>query len=340
MSKSRILGISGYLPEKVETNDELARAYPDWDMDRIAEKTGIRSRHIAAEQETANDMAWVATRRLLDRNLVSIDTIDFLIVCTQTPDHLLPSNACLLQHRLGLPSSVAAFDFSSGCSGYVHGLQMASALVESQAARHVLLVNTDTYSKIVHPRDRTARALFGDGAAATLIGPETDTSPGSIGPFVHGTNGSGAADLIVPAGGFRTRPSAETTRESQDATGCVRTPQNVHMNGQAIFSFTLSTVPAAVSQLLRQAELTVADIDWFVCHQANQFMLQNLAACSRIPEEKMVYHLEHVGNTVSASIPLALEAYLADGRIECGQKIVLTGFGVGLSWGVCLITWG
>jgi 3-oxoacyl-[acyl-carrier-protein] synthase III len=340
MIKGCIRGISGYLPEHVETLDDVARANPDWDLDRIADKTGIRAWHVAGEHETACDLACAAARRLLERDLVPRDTIDFLIVCTQTPDYLLPANACLLQKRLKLPSHVAAFDFNAGCSGYVQGLQLATALVESQAARNVLLVTADTYSKLVHPRDRTVRSLFGDGAAATLVGPAEQSGPGSIGPFVHGTLGSGAGELIVPVGGFRAPRSGQAAREPGDSEAGPPSGQYLFMNGQAVFSFALSYVPAAMKQLLQRTGTTVDDIDWFVYHQSSRFMLESLAACSHVPAEKMVCHLEQVGNTISASIPLALEAYATAGRIRAGQRLLLAGFGVGFSWGVCLATWG
>jgi 3-oxoacyl-[acyl-carrier-protein] synthase III len=335
----QILGISSYVPDQVETNDDLARAHPDWDMERIAAKTGIRARHIAAEGETANDLAYAAARGLLSQELVPIETIDFLIVCTQTPDHLLPANACLLHQRLGLPPHVATLDFNGGCTGYVLGLQLAASLVESRAARHVLLVNADTYSKLVHPRDRTVRTLFGDGAAATLVGAADAESSGRIGPFVHGTSGDLAGELIVPAGGFRTPYSESSHEEFRDEQGCVRSPRHLYMNGQAIFSFALSRLPSAMLQLQEKAGLAAGDIDWYVFHQANRYMLESLAGCSRIPVEKMVMHLEHVGNTVSSSIPLAIEAYCKSERITSGHRLLLAGFGVGLTWSLCLVTW-
>ena len=339
MIGARIVGIAGHLPERIETNEELASDNPDWDLPRIAAKTGIHARRIAAPEETACDLGYEAARRLLDRELVPPAEIDYVLMATQTPDHLFPSNACLLQARLGLGRHVGAFDFNHGCSGFVCGLQLAAALIKTRMARNVLLITADTYSKLVHPRDRTVRALFGDGAAATLIGPATEES-GRIEHFIVGTDGSGAAQLMVPAGGFRLPRSAETAAEFEDETGCLRSRDHLFMDGQAIFSFALNTVPRAVAAVLQQAGLTPDDVDWYVYHQANKFMLENLAMCSRIPQAKMVYHLETLGNTVSASIPLALEAWLDSGRIEPGHRLILAGFGVGLSWAVCHVVWG
>jgi 3-oxoacyl-[acyl-carrier-protein] synthase-3 len=338
MAGARIVGIVGHLPERVETNEELARDNPDWDLPRIADKTGIQSRRIAAPGETACDLGFEAARRLMARELVPPAEIDYVLMATQTPDHLFPSNACLLQSRLGLGNHVGAFDFNHGCSGFVCGLQLATALIKTQMARNVLLVTADTYSKLVHPRDRTVRALFGDGAAATLIGPTGEVG-GEVDHFVVGTDGSGSQQLTVPSGGFRLPRSAETAVEFEDDTGCLRSQDHLFMDGGAIFSFALNTVPRAVTAVLEHAGLTPDDVDWYVYHQANKFMLENLAMCSRIPEAKMVYHLETVGNTVSASIPLAIQAYVESERIQPGQRLMLAGFGVGLSWAVCQVVW-
>ena len=336
MNSAKILGIQGYLPAKVETNEDLARENPEWDMNRIAGKTGIVARHIAAVDETASDLGYAAATALLAKQIVPTAEIDYLIVGTQTPDHFLPSDACILQHRLGLGKHIGAFDYRLGCSGYVCGLQLSKALVETGAARNVLLITADTYSKFIHPQDRTVRALFGDGAAATIIG-RTDLAENSIGPFVTGTDGSMSQCLTVPAGAFRLPRSAETILEVRDASGSVRSQNDLYMDGQAIFSFALNTVPAAIKRLLAEAKLSVESVDWWVFHQANRFMLENLVRCCGVPESKMVYAMEQVGNTVSASIPLAIESYQNYGKIQPGQTLGLVGFGVGLSWNACIV---
>jgi 3-oxoacyl-[acyl-carrier-protein] synthase-3 len=336
MIHAQVLGIQGYLPQGIETNEDLARENPDWDMSRISGKTGIIARHIAAADETATDMGCQAAALLLQKQIVPLDEIDYLIVGSQTPDHYLPSDACLMQHRLGLGKHIGAFDFRLGCSGYVCGLQLAKSLIESSAARNVLLVTTDTYSKLIHPKDRTVRALFGDGAAATLVGGSQSTAP-RIGPFITGTDGSLASCLTVPSGGFRLKRSDQTAKEQIDTTGSVRTDDHLFMDGQAIFSFALNKVPAAIKLLLAKAQITADSVDWWVFHQANRFMLENLALCCAIPESKMVYAMETVGNTVAASIPLAIEEYTRSERIRSGQRLALVGFGVGLSWNACLL---
>ncbi len=336
--QSRILGIHGHLPERIESNDDLAAANPDWDMERIAGLTGIVSRHIAAEDETAADLGFHAAKGLLERQLTPIDQIDYLIVSNQTPDHLLPSDACLLQDRLGLGNHIGAVDIRLGCNGFVCGLQMANALVESSAARNVLLITAETYSKLIHPKDRTSRGLFGDGAAAALIG--ASNGVGSIGSFVTGTDGSGGKSLSLPSGGFRLPRSEATAVEVTDDHGSVRSQDHLQMDGQSMFMLALDNVPKAIAKLLKTAEITVDDVDWWVFHQANRFMLENLAKCSQIDEAKMVFHLETLGNTVSSSIPLAINRYVESGRIESGQRLVLIGFGVGFSWTACELIWG
>ena len=336
MIQARILGINGYLPERIETNSDLSQSNPEWDMARIAGKTGIVSRHIAAADETAADLGYQAASRLLERALIPTSEIDYLIVCGQTPDHILPADACVLQHRLGLGKHIGAFDFHLGCSGFVCGLQLAKGLVESQAARNVLLIATETYSKLIHPQDRTVRALFGDGAAATLVGQSDDETP-AIGPFVTGTDGSRADCLTVPSGGFRLPRSPETAIERTDSTGSIRSDDHLFMDGQAIFAFAINTIPQAITELLAKAGRSQAEVDWWVFHQANRFMLENLAICCAIPESQMIYAMEQTGNTVSASIPLAIEQARQAGKIQPGQTLALVGFGVGLSWNACLV---
>ncbi len=331
-----ILGISYYLPQRVETNEHLQRQNPDWRMEDLYEKSGIAARHIAADGQTASDLGYAAATRLLERPTVTPQDVDYLIFCTQSPDHFLPSGACALQDRLGLGKHVGALDINLGCSGFVYGLQLAKALVGADFADRVLVITADTYSKYIHPRDRTVRTLFGDGAAATLVG---GTNQDGIGQFVVGTNGGGAGDLIVPGGGLRAPRSAETAREATDPAGCTRSADNLFMDGPAIFAFAITTVPRVVKALLAKTQWSTGEIDRFVYHQANQYMLQHLAKRSKIPPEKMVIDVKTIGNTVSASIPIALQRGVESGTIHPGHKLLLVGFGVGYSWAACNVTW-
>lgn len=335
--RSRIVDIAGYLPEKVLLNEELAQLFPDWPADKILSKTGIALRHIAAEDETAADLAFMAARNLFLKGRCKPEQIDFLILCTQAPDFILPTTACVLQHRLGIPTSAGALDINLGCSGFVYGLALAKSLIETGAATNILLLTADTYSKFIHPLDKSVRTLFGDGAAATYISATTDSQSGSIGPFVFGTDGSGANNLIVEAGGFRRPASPETAQARPDDSGNTRSLQNLYMNGAEVMAFSLVEVPKAVDALLLKMKKSREDIGFFVLHQANKFMLDALRKKLKISPEKLPMYIENVGNTVSSTIPLALCELLDQGRIKPGSTHVLVGFGVGYSWAASAI---
>jgi 3-oxoacyl-[acyl-carrier-protein] synthase-3 len=333
---ARILDLAAYLPQQVLSNEELAALYPEWSADKILAKTGIRERRIAADGETAADMACAAAESLFAQGTVARAEIDFILLCTQAPDYLLPTTACLLQERLGIARSAGALDFNLGCSGFVYGLSLAKGLVESGAARRVLLLTADTYSKYIHPQDRSVRTLFGDAAVATVVG-AVEGQGQAIGPFVFGTDGRGARDLIVEAGGARRPCDAASAAEHVDANGNVHSADHLQMNGAEVFSFTLREVPAAIDALLDKSGLARDDIDYFVLHQANRFMLDTLRKKIGIAPEKMPLHLEDVGNTVSSTIPLALIRMRAAGQLGPGKRLMLVGFGVGYSWAATII---
>lgn len=335
---ARIAAISTYLPEGILTNDDLASQFADWPAEKIFNKTGIRQRHIASEGETALDLGCGAARRLFETKAFSPSDIDFLILCTQAPDYILPSSASVMQHRLGLPTSVGALDINLGCSGFVYCVSLACGLIASGAARNVLLVTADTYSKYIHKRDKSVRTLFGDGAAATVVSALKEGESGSIGPFVFGTDGSGAGDLIVEAGGFRTPACGETALEQVDRSGNVRTRNNLYMNGGAVLSFTLREVPEAVNKLLAKMSLSKSDFDAFVLHQANKFMLDTLQKKLGLSDHKVPRHFESIGNTVSSTIPFVLASLMEKGDLSGGSRIMLIGFGVGLSWAAASIS--
>ncbi|WP_323119389.1 ketoacyl-ACP synthase III [Burkholderia alba] len=336
--RATLRDFAGHLPARTLANDELAALYPEWPADKILAKTGIHVRHIAAPDETAADLACAAAERLFARGAVAPDDIDFVILCTQAPDYVLPSSACVLQHRLGIPTRAGAFDVNLGCSGYVYGLSIAKGLVETGAARCVLLLTADTYSKYIHPLDKSVRTLFGDGATATAIVGEPGDAD-AIGPFVFGTDGRGAPNLIVKAGLFRSPKNAETAREHEDASGNLRTDEHLYMNGADVMAFSLTEVPRAAERLFEQSGATRDDIDFFVLHQANRFMLEALRKKMKIPETKFPILMEHCGNTVSSTIPLALERMRDDGALVRGSRVMLLGFGVGYSWAGCLLNY-
>lgn len=320
--------IEFYLPPATLSSEELASEFPEWTAQKIEAKTGIRTRHIAAAGVCASDMAAEAARRLFQSGACRPRDVDFILLCTQSPDYFLPTTACLLQDRLGLPITAGALDFNLGCSGYVYGLGLAQGLIASGQARNVLLLTSETYSKYLQPRDKSVRAIFGDAAAATLV-IASPQDPAPIGPFVYGSDGSGAQNLIVENGGWRS------------PAGCARAPQPIalHMDGAEIFAFTLRMVPTLVKSLLERSRMTLDDIDLFVFHQANEFMLRHLRDRLQIPAERFFMDMAESANTVSSTIPIALKLAEQAGRLQSGDVVMLVGFGVGYSWGATLIRW-
>ena len=292
------------LPARIVTNEDLAAAFPDWSAEKIRAKTGIAARHVAASDESTVDLAARACEDLFARG-VDRTSVDFILFCTQSPTYRLPSSACLLQRALGLPTAVGALDLGLGCSGFVYGLSVAKGLVVSGAAKGVLLVTSETYTKLLAPDDRATRAIFGDGAAATFV--DADLA-GRIGQFVFGTDGAGAEKLIARDG------------------------EPLRMDGPEIFNFTLDVVPETVESVCAKNGLGRDDVDLYVFHQANRFMLDAVRQVCGIPEERFFVDMADIGNTVSASVPIALRRAQDAGRLRPGQTAMVVGFGVGLSW--------
>ena len=298
------------LPDKVLSNGDLVRTYAEWTEEKIFAKTGIVSRRIANVNESALDLAERAARRLFAEYGVCADGIDFLLLCTQSSEYRLPSSACLLQDRLGIPTTAGALAFDHGCSGFIYGLSLAKGLVAGGMAKNVLLVTAETYTKYIADDDKSTRSIFGDGAAATLV---DELAASRIGAFSFGTDGSGAEKLIVRDG-------------------------RLFMDGPDIFNFTLDAVPKTMDDVLAKNGMTRDDIDLYVFHQANKFMLDTIRKVNLLPRDKFYVNLETTGNTVSSTIPIALRQLGAAGRLRSGMKIMLMGFGVGLSWGATVIT--
>ncbi len=329
MYSSYIRAVQYDLPERIDVNDI---------EDRMTKKTGIYSKHLAGPDEYASDLAYRAAEKLFLQNHINKAEIDFLLYCTQSPDYILPATSCILQDRLGLPITCGSLDFNLGCSGYVYGLSLAKGMVESGQARNVLLLNSDTYSKYIHPGDRNVKLLFGDAAAATLITRGNKPST-SIGPFVFGTDGQGAQHLMIPAGGLRNPITLNSEVEKADEQGNIRSDKNLYMNGQEILKFALQAVPEAINRLLNVEGTSINDYDFFIFHQANEYMLEMLRRELDIPKEKYSVQLSDVGNTVSATIPIALRREVEKRKIRDGDKVMLLGFGVGYSWTACSIIW-
>lgn len=323
-----IKGISYYLPERVVTNEELLQEFPEWSVDKVAAKVGVNSRHLAAPDETAGDMAEKAARKLFEEYSIDPKTIDFVMLCTQSSDHFLPSTACILQNRLGISTSAGAFDYNLGCSGCVYGMAMAKSFVDSGLAKNVLVLTAETYQKYLHPSDKSNRSIFGDGAAACLISTE---GIAEIGNCVLGTDGSGSDHLIVKTGGARQKLATGNVIVDED--GHERYDDYLYMNGSAIFNFTLDAVPALMKQILEKNQMEKDDVDYYVFHQANKFMLNTIRKVCVLPKDKFYVNLEETGNTVSSTVMIGLKQNLDAGKITPGMKIMVTGFGVGLSWG-------
>lgn len=323
-----IKAISYYLPEKVLSNEELVEEFPEWSVEKVAKKVGVNSRHVAGENETAGDMAEKAALRLFDEYHISPKNIDFVLLCTQSSDYFLPSTACVLQSKLGIPTHAGAFDYNLGCSGCVYGIAMANSFVESGLAKNVLLLTAETYSKYLHPSDKSNRSIFGDAAAACLISSEGFAE---IGSPVLGTDGSGADKLIMKTGAARQK--SKTGVSSVDDEGHVRYDDYLYMDGGGIFNFTLDAVPAMMNEILDKNGMSKNDVDYFVFHQANKFMLNTIRKICVLPKDKFYVNLEETGNTVSSTVLIGLKQCLEAGTIHGGMKVMIAGFGVGLSWG-------
>lgn len=332
MKKAYIKAVSYYLPERVMDNEELLALFPEWNSDKVAEKVGVHSRHVAAENETPGDMAERAARKLFSEYSILPGEIDFVLLCTQSPDYFLPSTACILQDKLGLSTRCGAFDFNLGCSGCVYGLAVAKGLVSAGIATNVLLLTAETYTKYLHPDDKSNRSIFGDGAAACLI---STSGIAEIGEFILGTDGAGAENLILKTGAAKHKNT--TGHASVDDNGHLQHDDYLYMNGNAIFNFTLNCVPELLRETLDVNNLVKDDVDYFVFHQANKFMLDTIRKICRIPKERFYNNINQTGNTVSSTILIALKDCIDDATITSNKKVLIAGFGVGLSYASCLL---
>ncbi len=323
--------IEYFLPERQLTNEMINAEHPEWSADKISSKTGIYSRPIANSDEFASDLAINASQKLFHTNGIAPESIDFLLYCTQSPDYFLPTTACVLQDQLNLPNSAGAMDFNLGCSGYVYGLSLAKSLVMAGQSQKLLLITSETYSKFIHPKDKGNKTLFGDGAAASIISaqPEGDFRA-KIKDFAFYTDGKGYDRLIVKNGGIKYRNIHGNDEFDEDGS-FTRNNSYLYMDGKAIFEFTNFIVPPLLDKALEKNNLRKDEIGLFIFHQANAFMMHTVRKRCQIPEEKFFIFIKDCGNTVSSTIPIALKEAFNQGRLEPGMKIVLAGFGVGLS---------
>ena len=319
---TKIKQIEYYLPEGILTNEELEKAYPEWSATKLEKKVGIKQRHIAGPNETSLDLATKAAIKVLEKE--DKDLIDFVLFCTQSPDYLLPTSACLLQSRLGLKTSIGALDFNLGCSGYVYGLALAKGLINAKLCKNVLLVTGETYSKFIAEDDISNRSIFGDAGTATIVAYSEEDM---LGEFIFGTDGNGAENLIV--NGISAR-NFYTLKDMERPT--------LYMNGPEIFNFTIETIPPLIQQVISKNKLQLSEIDYFILHQANKYILEFLISEIGLDKSKCHIDMLDYGNTVSNTIPIALKDAFDRRIIQKGDKVLLAGFGVGYSWASTIIT--
>jgi 3-oxoacyl-[acyl-carrier-protein] synthase-3 len=334
---AELKALTYYLPQGREENQHLAHLHPGRTTAEMSERTGIRERAVSARNEIASDLGLAAATKLLDVEDIERESIDFLLLCTCSPDYFFPSTSCILQHRLGLRRDIGALDINLGCSGYVYSMSVAKSLVETGQAQNVLLITAETYSKYCAEDDRSTRLLFGDGASASLIRAAAvdEVSGADIGPFVFGTDGGGAELLFVHNGAFR--EVAETCQKIDQET--TRKAVSMYMDGPKMFAFATSAVPEAVQALLKRASLSVSDVDVFIFHQASAYILQRIAHALRIPSDKVLISMDDCGNTGASSIPIVLSRAISAGTVQAGTRVVLVGFGTGLSWAATVLRW-
>lgn len=332
-----IRSIACALPDSEVTNAELDRAHPSWNVELVAQLAGIRARRVADEGETAFDLSVRACERLLGDSSVAAEDIDAILYCTLDPDYPMPGNAHLLHEHLGLGDGVLAFDYGLACSGFVYGLAMADALACAGMASGVLLVTAETQSKRMHPGDRSVQLLLGDGAAVTFVSRDGGDGGGRIVASELCTHGRGFKFGYIPAGGARNPAGEETKRETVDRSGNVRTGEDMHMDGADLWAFVSSTIPGHVEAFLAKRSLGLDDIDLFVFHQASKLILDSLTKALAIPPGKVFAHMSDIGNLASASIPFALRAALDDGAIQPGDRVLLSAFGAGISYGSAIV---
>ena len=321
---SFIKHISTYFPERSLSNKEISEKFTEWDNDKIVKKIGIKNRFIAGDNEFVSDMATKVANKLFDENNFDRSQIDFVLLCTQSPDYYLPATACIVQNNLGLRKNIGSLDFNQGCSGYVYGLSLAKGLIFAGTAKNVLLITAETYTKHIHNEDKGNLSIFGDAATASVINNEDGLY--KICDFTLGTDGSGSSDLIVKNGGLRNPKT-----DSKD----IDSGNFLYMNGTAVFNFTIENVPKLINQVLLKNNMDKSEIDQFVLHQANSFMLNYLRKRSKIDKEKFVIDMENYGNTVSSTIPIALKNLIDKKNNK--DNILIAGFGVGYSWGATIL---
>lgn len=326
--------IAYHLPEKIISNEELKKENPHWNIDKVTQKSGVNQRYVTQESETAFDLAKVACDKLIEGGFDK-NNIDGIIFCTQSPDYIMPSNAFLIHNYLGLKHNVLAFDYNLACSGYIYGLAIAHGLIATGVASTILLITSDTYSKYINKGDRSTKVLFSDGAAATVV--KKSDNEKAVLDTVLASAGKEHKSFYIPAGGMKQPKSEETTIEDTDRSGNIKTLEDIHMNGFNVWRFIASTVPKQIKGILSKNDKSFDDIDLCFFHQASKLTLDSLTKALKIEEDKLFNNYDKVGNTVSSSIPILMKDAIDQGKLKRGDLVLLSGFGVGLSWGSILM---
>ncbi len=325
---SKILATNYHLPKKIYSNQDFFEEFPD-SIGKSLEKTGVLQRSIAEKGEVSSDFALAAAEKLIEENKIDKSTIDLLVYCSYDHDYYTPSTACVIHGKLDLPKSCAAFDLGLGCSGYVYSLAVINGLMETTGMRNALLLTSSSLTRFFHMDDKPDKFIFGDAGSASLI---SNHPSGGIGPFVFGTDGKGY-DKIIVKDGFMRAPISETSFvDEKDEFGNHSNPASFKMDGVSVFLFSVRVVPPMIRELLEKASMSIDDIDLFIFHQPNVYLNETLRKKIGIPVEKFVHCMDLFGNTVQATIPIAINESIKNGRLKPGMKVVLAGFGVGLSW--------
>lgn len=334
-SNIKITGVAAAVPKAIVNNLEDHQFISLEEREKIVKLTGIREYRKASAGQTTSDLCQAAAEELFHRLGTNPDSIDGIVFVTMTPDYVAPSTACVLQDKLGLPTSSIAFDVNLGCSGYVYGLYIVSSLIQGGSLKRVLLLAGDVQTKICHREDKNVVFLLGDAGTATLV--EASSSAPEI-KMKFMTDGSRKDSLIIPAGGLRMPSSNETRKVKTQPDGSIRSAEQLYLNGMEVFNFSIIDVVNTIKEFIEEEGIDVNEVDYLVLHQANKFMTDKIAKKLSFPPEKIPYSLFRYGNTSSASIPLTMVHAFSRLTGKGPQRCLLSGFGIGLSWGVIEIT--
>ena len=330
-----ITAMSACVPSRIVRNRDLGYLIPEEEIEKTIKNIGIEERRVVDDDVCASDLCYKAAKQLMEDNNIAPDSIDVLLFMSQTSDYRIPATAPILQHRLGLSKDTCCLDLSLGCSGFVFALSTAFAYASMEGVNRVLLLDGETFSKICNKRDKVDWPLYGDGATATLI----EKGDFDESTFILKSDGAGAGSVIIPSGGMRNPVNAESLVETVREEGNIRKDIEIYMDGMEVFNFAMSVVPKSIKEMAKVTNTTLDDIDWLVFHQANKFMTDFFAKRLKFNMDKVPYSIQKYGNTSSTSVPLTIVSELND-KLNIGDRVVMCGFGAGLSWGTARIVFG